>query len=55
MFTNYWNNPQATEHFKDDEGWAHTGDLAHYTEDGYVKVTSRIKELIKHNNLLVNH
>ena len=48
MFLYYWNNPEATKQFRDAEGWAHTGDLAYYNEEGYFKITNRIKELIKH-------
>ena len=48
MFTNYWNNAEATEQFRDAEGWIHTGDLAYYNEEGYFKITNRRKEIIKY-------
>ncbi len=42
----YYNNPQATAETIDANGWLHTGDLATMDEDGYVRITGRIKEMI---------
>jgi long-chain acyl-CoA synthetase len=42
----YFNNPQATEEVIDAEGWLHTGDLASISEDGYLYITGRIKDII---------
>lgn len=42
----YFNNPQATQEIIDDEGWLHTGDLASISDDGYLYITGRIKDII---------
>ncbi|WP_155825452.1 AMP-binding protein [Hippea alviniae] len=42
----YYNNPKATAEAIDEDGWLHTGDLATMTEDGYFKITGRIKDMI---------
>jgi len=43
----YWNNPSATAEAIDSDGWLHTGDLAHYDQDGWFYIVGRLKELIK--------
>jgi 4-coumarate--CoA ligase len=43
----YLNNEQATADTIDSDGWLHTGDVAHFDEDGYIYIVDRIKELIK--------
>lgn len=47
--TGYLNNPEATARMIDSEGWAHTGDIGHYDEDGHFFIVDRLKELIKYN------
>jgi fatty-acyl-CoA synthase len=42
----YYKNPQATEKAIDADGWLHSGDLALKTEDGFYKITGRIKDMI---------
>lgn len=42
----YYNDPQATREAIDEDGWLHSGDLAVKTEDGYYKITGRIKDMI---------
>lgn len=42
----YYNNPEATEQAIDKEGWLHTGDLAIMDENGYCKITGRLKDMI---------
>ena len=42
----YWANEEATASVIDEAGWMHTGDLAVMDEEGYVKITGRIKDMI---------
>ncbi len=42
----YYNMPEATAKAIDSEGWLHTGDLATIDEEGYVKITGRLKDMI---------
>jgi len=42
----YYKMPEATAEAIDKEGWLHTGDLGKMDENGYFKVTGRIKDMI---------
>jgi len=42
----YYNNPEATDEAIDVERWLHSGDLGRMDEEGYVKITGRIKEMV---------
>ncbi|KAH0836938.1 hypothetical protein AYO21_01753 [Fonsecaea monophora] len=46
----YWKNPEKTKEvmIRDEHGtlWMHTGDEAAFDEDGYCKITGRIKDII---------
>lgn len=42
----YYKMPEATAQAIDAEGWLHTGDLATIDENGYYKITGRIKDMI---------
>ena len=42
----YYKMPKETAEAIDKDGWLHTGDLACKTEDGYYKITGRLKDMI---------
>ena len=42
----YYNLPEATASAIDEDGWLHTGDLATVDEDGYYRITGRLKDMI---------
>lgn len=42
----YYNMPEQTSKAIDGEGWLHTGDLATVDEDGYFRITGRLKDMI---------
>lgn len=42
----YYNMPEATRQAIDADGWLHTGDLGMINEDGYFKITGRLKDMI---------
>ena len=42
----YYKNPEGTAKAIDKDGWLHTGDVAIIREDGYCKITGRIKDII---------
>jgi fatty-acyl-CoA synthase len=42
----YDQDPEATARAVDSEGWLHTGDLATMRDDGYFRITGRLKDLI---------
>ncbi|MDP2663623.1 MAG: AMP-binding protein [Dehalococcoidia bacterium] len=50
----YWNNPEETARAIDSEGFLRTGDQVTIDEQGYIRVTSRIKEIIKRGGLSIN-
>jgi fatty-acyl-CoA synthase len=42
----YYGMPEATEAVLDADGWLHSGDLGTVDEDGYYRITGRIKDMI---------
>jgi fatty-acyl-CoA synthase len=46
LMKGYYKNPEATAKAIDEDGWLHSGDLAMKTEDGFYRITGRIKDMI---------
>jgi len=42
----YWNNPDRTADAFDQQGWAHSGDLGRIDDQGCLRVTGRLKDII---------
>jgi fatty-acyl-CoA synthase len=42
----YYRNPDATRDAVDVSGWLHSGDLGAMEQDGYLRITGRLKEMI---------
>ena len=42
----YWNRPEETKNTLSDEGWLRTGDIAMVSEDGFVRIVDRKKDMI---------
>lgn len=42
----YYKMPEATAQAIDEDGWLHTGDIGTMNEEGYFKITGRLKDMI---------
>ncbi|XVV15403.1 long-chain-fatty-acid--CoA ligase [Actinoplanes sp. CA-131856] len=46
VFSGYWNRPEETAAVLLPDGWIRTGDVAVMSEDGFLSIVDRVKELI---------
>ena len=42
----YWNDPEKTKEAITSDGWMRTGDLGVLDDEGYCRITGRIKDVI---------
>lgn len=47
IMVGYYKDKQRTAEMIDDDGWLRTGDIGEFTDEGYLKITDRKKDLFK--------
>ncbi len=47
LMLGYYKEPELTQAAFTDDGWLHTGDKGAISDDGYLKITGRVKDLFK--------
>lgn len=50
LMIGYYKDPVATSDVIDKEGWFHSGDIGELTQEGFLKITDRKKEIFKMSN-----
>jgi acyl-CoA synthetase (AMP-forming)/AMP-acid ligase II len=45
LMQGYFNDPQASQEILDADGWLHTGDIGVLDEQGYLRITDRLKDM----------
>ena len=49
----YFENPEKNLEAFDKQGWFRTGDIGYYTDEGFIFLVDRLKELIKYKGFQV--
>ena len=50
LMLGYYKDTEGTSDVIDNDGWFHSGDIGEFTEDGFLKITDRKKEIFKMSN-----
>jgi acyl-CoA synthetase (AMP-forming)/AMP-acid ligase II len=52
MFAGYWHDPETTAKVMHDQ-WMRTGDLGNFDDEGFLRLSGRVKEIIKSGGMTV--